>query len=101
MEIEINTFEQFTEETASGNVVVDFYATWCGPCRMLAPILKQVGEEHPELKILRVDVDQVGQAAGMYGIQSIPTLIRFKDGQVIDTRLGYMPKEVLERFLGF
>ncbi len=100
MEIEIQSLEQFKKETAEGKVLVDFYATWCGPCKMLAPIVEEVANAHPEIKVLRIDVDEVPEVAGLFGIQSIPTLIRFEDGKAVDTKLGYMPKANVERFLG-
>lgn len=100
MEKEIHSFEEFQQEIASGFVLVDFYATWCGPCRMLAPVVSQIAEEHPEIKVLRVDVDAVEQLAAAYSISSIPTLIKFQDGHAVDSSTGYLPKGSVERFLG-
>ena len=65
----------------SGTVLVDFWATWCGPCRMLAPILEELSGQHPELKIVKVDVDENRELALRYGIESIPTLLVFRNGQ--------------------
>lgn len=99
MEIEIKSVAQFDAEKESGKVLVDFYATWCNPCRMLAPIVAQVAEENPDLKVLKVDVDQVGDLASRYQISSIPTLLLFKDGKLVNSALGYMPKVKLAEFI--
>ena len=100
MEKEIHSFEEFQQEIKEGKVLVDFYATWCGPCKMLSPIVSKVAEEHPEWKVLRVDVDEVDSLAANYSISSIPTLIKFENGHAVESRLGYMPKPSLEKFLG-
>ena len=78
-------------------VLVDFWATWCGPCRMLAPILEELSGQHPELKIVKVDVDENRDLALQYGIESIPTLLVFKGGQVADRSVGLVsPQEILD-----
>ena len=89
---------EFNNETAKGKVLVDFFATWCGPCKMLSPILEKVAAEHEDLTVLKVDVDEVGDVAAQYGIRSIPTLILFEDGKAVDMKLGYMPEESVLRF---
>lgn len=89
---------EFNNETAKGKVLVDFYATWCGPCKMLAPVLEKVANEHEELNVLKIDVDEVGDVAAKYGIRSIPTLILFEDGKAVDMKLGFMPEESVLRF---
>jgi thioredoxin 1 len=77
-------------------VLVDFWAEWCGPCRMIAPILENLAEEYSgSLKITKLDVDHNPQTAMKFGVQSIPTLILFKDGEPIERIIGYMPKERL------
>ena len=101
MIVHVNSLEEFNEKIAKGRVLVDFFATWCGPCKMLAPILEEIDErnEAGDLLIVKVDVDEVGVVAAKYGIQSIPTLILFEDGQAKKTTLGYMPKPQLLNFL--
>ena len=89
---------EFNNETAKGKVLVDFFATWCGPCKMLSPILEKVASEHEDLTVLKVDVDEVGDVAAKYGIRSIPTLILFEDGKAVDMKLGFMPEESVLRF---
>ena len=96
----INSVQEFDQETKEGVVLVDFFATWCGPCKMLSPVLEQVSKENPDLKVLKIDVDEVGQLAAAFGIQSIPTLILFKDGNQVDMRLGYQNKNQLLAFIG-
>ena len=84
---------------SKGLVLVDFFATWCGPCKMLAPILEEVAKDVPECKIYKVDVDEEGELAANYKVQSIPDLVLFLDGKPIEVKLGYQPKPVLVNWL--
>lgn len=91
----------FQEEVLNheGVVVVDFFATWCAPCKMLAPVLEELQSEMGNVKIVKVDVDDNGELANRYGVQSIPTIKVFKNGAELDTKVGFMPKEVLKELI--
>ena len=93
--------QEFQEKIAQGRVLVDFFATWCGPCKMLSPILEEVDQrdEAGDLLIVKVDVDEASDIAMRFGIQSIPTLILFENGEMVKHALGYMPKPQLLNFL--
>ena len=101
MIIHVNNAQEFKEKIATGRVLVDFFATWCGPCKMLAPLLEEIDErkEAGDLLIVKVDVDEATDIAIKFGIQSIPTLIVFENGQPVKKSLGYMPKPQLLNFL--
>ncbi|MBF0778137.1 thioredoxin [Streptococcus cuniculi] len=95
------TDANFVEETKEGLVLIDFWATWCGPCRMQAPILEQLAEEihEDELKILKMDVDENLNTAREFGIMSIPTLLFKKDGEVVKQVAGVHSKEQLKAII--
>ncbi len=81
-------------------VIVDFWATWCGPCMMLAPVLEEIAAEHPEWVVAKVDVDENPQLAAAFGISSIPAVMLIKDGKLAGACVGYRPKESLLASLG-
>ncbi len=80
-------------------VLVDFWATWCGPCRMLAPVIEEIAEERTDIKVGKVNVDEEPALAAKFGIQAIPTLILFKNGQAAATSMGYRPKAEILKML--
>lgn len=87
----------FQSETSSGTVLVDFWAPWCGPCKMIAPILDELSTEvGDKAKIVKINVDDNPESAAKYNVMSIPTLLVFKDGQVVDQLVGVQPKEKLK-----
>ena len=95
------TKENFKSEVldAQGTVPVDFWADWCGPCRMLSPIVDQVAEQHSEVKVGKIDIDAQPELANQFGVMSIPTLIVFKNGQKVNESVGLIPKENIEALL--
>jgi thioredoxin 1 len=94
------TDANFKETIAEGITLVDFWAPWCGPCRMIAPVIEQLAEEYDgKAKIAKVNTDEEQQTAIEFGIRSIPTLIIFKDGQPVDQIIGAVPKQVFTQKL--
>ncbi|MCH6267771.1 thioredoxin [Neobacillus citreus] len=94
------TDQNFTAETGSGLVLVDFWAPWCGPCKMIAPVLEELDAEMGDkVKITKLDVDENPQTASNFGVMSIPTLLVLKNGEVVDKTVGFQPKEALAGLL--
>ncbi len=90
----------YDEAVKTGKVLVDFWATWCGPCKMQGALIDQkLVPEHPEIEVLKVNVDEEPALAARFGVMSIPTLILYKDGQVVDQLVGLTkPDEILAKF---
>lgn len=80
-------------------VLIDFWATWCGPCKMLAPTIEEIANENPDIKVVKIDVDQEGELAAQFGVMSIPTLIVMKNGKITNTSVGLRPKEEILKIL--
>ena len=95
----ILTSDNFESEVIASEipVLVDFWAPWCGPCKMLGPVISQIAEENEgKVKVGKVNVDEEDELAAQYGIQSIPTVLLFKGGEVVEQSLGFKPKAFFE-----
>ncbi|WP_252243485.1 thioredoxin [Clostridium sp. ZBS14] len=92
--LKVNEFDDAIKE---GIVIVDFFADWCGPCKMLAPIFEELEEEMKDkVKFFKVNVDESGELASKFSVFSIPTMIIFKDGKDVSTEVGFLPKEKIK-----
>lgn len=100
MEITIGK-SNFQDEVMNSDkpVLIDFWATWCGPCRMLAPIIEELAEERDDIKVCKVNVDEEAELAEKFDIESIPTLVLIKNGKIVSRSLGYRPKSNIEEML--
>jgi len=89
----------FDAEIAKGTTLVDFWATWCGPCRMLAPVIEEISESNKAVKFGKVDINAQQELAARFGVMSIPTLVLFKDGEEVDRLIGAYPREIIEKWI--
>lgn len=96
MAVQKLTTKEFDAAVASGAVLIDFFATWCAPCRMLAPSVHALAEDTPNLKVYQVDVDEEPALAARFRVMSIPTLVLLKDGKPVKTSVGLVPREQLD-----
>jgi thioredoxin 1 len=92
------TEQEFNDER-NGTLLVDFYADWCGPCKMVSPIVDELSEENADIGFRKVNVDEEANLAIRYNVRSIPTLILFKDGKEVDRVVGFAPKQRLQSWL--
>ena len=96
----VNSLEELKEATKEGKVLVDFFATWCGPCKMIAPVLEELDKDPSfDVQIVKVDVDEAGDAAMEYRVQAIPTLLLFVDGKATKSNIGFMRKDQIIDFV--
>lgn len=91
--------EDFKKEIETGKVLVDFYADWCGPCKMLGPILEEFAKENENVKVVKVNVDEHEDLSREFGVMSIPTLVLFENGTLVKKNVGFVPKELLEEWI--
>lgn len=87
--------DNFQEVVAEGTVILDFYADWCAPCRMIGPVLEQISEEQKDIKVVKVNVDNNIELANQFGVRGIPALFVLKNGKTVAQRAGFMPKDAL------
>ena len=99
MLVNVKNAAEFKEAIKSGKALVDFYADWCGPCKMQTPVLEQYVNGSPQAKIVKVNVDMLPELAGEFGVFSIPTLVLFKDGKQVAKQVGFLPMGPLTRFI--
>lgn len=92
-ELKANELKEFIQ---NGNVAIDFWATWCGPCKMLGPIFEEISEELKNINFAKADMDEVGEEAMSLGVRGVPTIILFKDGEEITRIVGAQPKDALK-----
>ena len=97
VEVTDGTFEEFVKDNRAA--VVDCWAAWCYPCRVLGPVIEQLAEERAEIAFGKLNVDENPSTPTRYGIMSIPTLLYFRDGKLVDRTVGALPKEAIERSL--
>ena len=90
---------EFDNAIASGIVLVDFYADWCGPCKMLSPVIEGLAEKMEQVNFYKLNVDASSDIAGRYGVQAIPNLIIFKDGKAVDQITGFVPENEIVKHL--
>lgn len=95
------TSENFENEAVKSDrpVLIDFWASWCGPCKMLSPIVDAIAEERDDIKVCKINIDEEGELAIKFGVMSIPTLILMENGEVKNTSVGYMPKKDVLAFI--
>ena len=87
--------DNFQEEVSKGTVLLDFYADWCAPCRMIGPVLEQIANENEDIKVVKVNVDENPDLSSNFGVRGIPALFVLKEGKTVAQKAGFMPKDAL------
>ena len=97
MAVTVITKDNFDAEVvkSSQTVLIDFWASWCGPCKMLSPIVDEISEERTDIKVCKVNVDEQPELAGQFGVMSIPTLVVMKNGKIVNQSIGAKPKNAI------
>lgn len=99
MSIKNGNRENFEKLVKTGKVLVDFYAVWCGPCKMLSSEIEKISKERKDINIVKINIDDEQTLAMNYGIEAVPTLLVFKDGKLVNKSIGYIEKEKIEKLL--
>lgn len=97
--MKIENIEKYNELMNKESAVIDFFAEWCGPCRMLGPIVEEISNEHPEYNLYKLDIDEFSDLAEKHNVQSVPTIIFFKKGVEVDRKSGFMPADTLKELI--
>lgn len=95
MPVEFANASNYEEKIATGTVILDFYADWCAPCRMIGPVLEQIANEENDIKVVKVNVDENIELANKFGVKGIPALFVLKEGKTVAQKAGFMPKDAL------
>ncbi|MBN2604527.1 MAG: thioredoxin [Bacilli bacterium] len=95
MPVEYANKSNFKEKIATGTIILDFYADWCAPCRMIGPVLEQIAEEVKDIRVVKVNVDENIELANEFGVRGIPALYVLKEGKTVAQKAGFMPKDAL------
>lgn len=97
--MQIKTNDEFQNFINNEYVLIDFYADWCGPCKMLSPIIENIASSRDNIKVAKVNVDELNDIARSYSVMSIPTLILFKNGTIVDKKIGFMSESLLNDWI--
>lgn len=98
--VKIVESSEFNSEIGEGKVLVDFYADWCGPCKMISPVLEEFDKQNEDIKVIKVNVDNSQDIAEQFNVMSIPTLLYIENGDIVNTTRGFQSIEMLEAFVG-
>jgi thioredoxin 1 len=97
----VQTIDERSEIPSTGKVIVDFFATWCGPCKRIAPFFQELSEKFPTITFLKCDVDEAEEVSSFYGVQSLPTFLLINNGSIIKTVEGANINELLDSLVAF